>query len=336
MKLEWDKLEGKILKDTKTNEDRYEILKKIGVGGAGKVYLAHDILEDRQVAIKTANPDPTMSNAAERFKMEAKILKLLKSPFIIEFYDYIVQDGVQMIVMEYVEGISLDKKLKKEKRITPDEVIKFTKQLLMALEEVHHHRAYHRDIKPDNIHITVEGNIKLLDFGIIQESEDQNLTKQGSVIGTVSYMSPEIIRNPSKNASPRTDIYSVGIMAYELLLGEKPFNADEEMISVQEKNNNLARKIVFETAVPPTEVDPQIPENLSNFVMRLIDKDPNDRYQTTKEALADLKKVISGEEVDSFEGDSSISTKNQIILLSTIAAASIIFFIVAIVLAFTL
>ncbi len=336
MKLRWDQLEGKKIKDKGDGKDRYIIKNSIGKGGAGKVYLANDKFENRLVAIKTADPNATMSSFDKRFKMEASILSKLNSPYIISFYDYFVQDGIQMIVMEYVEGVSLEQKLKKEKRISKDEALKFTKQLLEALEEVHSHKVYHRDIKPDNIHISVEGNIKLLDFGIIQEKIDQDLTRQGSVIGTVSYLAPEIILNPMKKANPRTDIYSVGIMIYELLTGVKPFNADAGLMGA-EKNNNLARKIAYEKAIPPSEVDGSIPEELSHFVMRLIDKDPADRYQSTKEALVDINRVIGGEKINNLQGYYSgeakeYSMKKQIIVLSTIATVFLLFFIFGILL----
>ncbi len=334
--LEWDKLEGKTINEHGNGSPRYEVLSTIGVGGAGKVYLAHDIVEDRKVAVKAANPSPTMSNSDKRFQMEANILSKLNSPYIIKFYDYFIQDGIQMIIMEYVEGISLDTKLKKEKRISTDEALKFTKQLLEALHEVHAHKVYHRDIKPDNIHITVEGNMKLLDFGIVQESEEQNLTKQGSVIGTVSYMSPEIILNPYKKANPRTDIYSVGVMAYELLTGVKPFKAKDGLYG-SEKNNDLAINIVKTPAIHPSEVDSSIPENVSHFVMRLIDKDPADRYQTAKEALSDIVKIINGEDASNLQGyyadeEEGFSMKKQIIVLSSIAATFVVLFIIAILL----
>ncbi len=335
MKLKWDQLEGKKIKDKGTGPERYIVKSTIGKGGAGKVYLATDTFEDKTVAIKTADPNATMSNFEKRFKMEADILSKLNSPYIIAFYDYFIQDGIQMIIMEYVEGVPLDQKLKKERRISSEEALKFTKQLLEALNEVHSHRVYHRDIKPDNIHITVEGNMKLLDFGIIQETIDQDLTRQGSVIGTVSYLAPEIILNPYKKANPRTDIYSVGIMIYELLTGVKPFSADPGLMGA-EKNNNLAKKIAFEAAIPPSEVDGNIPEEISHFVMRLIDKEPSDRYQNAKEALADIKKVMNGESINSLQGyyggeTKDYSMKKQIIILSSIASAFLVLFIIIII-----
>ncbi len=334
MKIEWNRLDGKTIKDKGVGEERYRILDTIGEGGAGKVYLAYDIFEDKQVAIKTADPKPTMSNADVRFKMEADILSKLHSPYVIEFFDYFTQDDIQMIVMEYVEGVSLESKLKKEKIVSSEEAIKITKQLLEALQEVHSHEVFHRDIKPDNIHITVEGNVKLLDFGIVQESEDQDLTKEGSVIGTISYMSPEIITSKDKIANPRTDIYSVGVMLYELITGVKPFNAKAGLVGMQ-KNNDLARDIVFNPAIPPVEVDGSIDENLSNFVMRLIDKDPYDRYQNTQEALEDLNKLVKGGEIAAFDeyGSGKISANKQIIILSAIAASFVVAFVLALILA---
>ncbi len=299
--LKWDQLEGKMIKDHGNGKDRYLVQTTIGHGGAGKVYLAKDLREKKLVAIKTANPQATMSNFEKRFEMEANILKKLNNPYIISLFDYFRQDGIQMIVMEYVEGIALDKKLKKEKTLPVKEVLKLIQQLLSALQEVHSHRVYHRDIKPDNIHITVDGNMKLLDFGIIQETIEQDITKQGSVVGTVSYLAPEIIINPYKKANPKTDIYSVGIMAYELLTGVKPFNAEEGLVGT-EKTNNLARKIAYEPAVNPSMIDRNISLEVSHFVMRLIEKEPADRYQSTKEALVDIKKIINREPISSLQG----------------------------------
>lgn len=314
--LEWDKLEGMVIKD------KYEIQSSLGSGGAGKVYLAKDIIDNKMVAIKTSDPNQTMSNYKERFKMEAKILSKLNNPYIIKFYDYFSEEGIEMIVMEYIEGISLDDKLLKEKSIDQKEAIKYTHQLLIALSEVHSHKVYHRDIKTANIHITTEGNVKLLDFGIVQESINQDLTRQGSVIGTVSYMAPEIIKNTYKKANPRTDIYSVGIMLYQLLTGIKPFKADEGILS-SEKNNNLARKIVYEPALTPTEIDPSISEEISHFVMKLIEKEPGDRYQNTKEALDELDKIMNGKPISELNGyyeeeTKSYSMKKQIIIITTI------------------
>ncbi len=341
MKLRWDQLEGKKIKDKGTGEDRYTVTSSIGKGGAGKVYLAKDKFEgDKLVAIKTADPDATMSNFEQRFKMEANILSKLKSPNIISFYDYFSQDGFQMIIMEYVEGISLDDKLKKERRLPIDDALKITKQLLSALTEVHSHKVFHRDIKPDNIHITVEGKVKLLDFGIIQETFDQDLTRQGSVIGTVSYLAPEIILNPSKKANARTDIYSVGVMLYELVTGVKPFVASKGLMGT-EKTNDLARKIAFDQAIPPIDVDGNIPKEVSHFIMRLIEREADDRYQSTKDAIADLEKIMNGGSINELQGYYSDETKEysmkkQIIILSSAASAFVVFFILAIIMLFTL
>lgn len=341
MMLKWDQLEGKKIKDKGNGQDRYVVTNTIGKGGAGKVYLAKDTFQDdKLVAIKTADPNATMSNFEKRFKMEADILSKLNSPYIISFFDYFIQDGIQMIVMEYVEGIPLDKKLRKERRLSKEDSLKFTKQLLEALHEVHSHKVYHRDIKPDNIHITIDGNVKLLDFGIVQETVDQDLTRQGSVIGTVSYLAPEIIQNPYKKANPRTDIYSVGVMLYELLTGVKPFNADAGLVGA-DKNNNLARKIVLDPVVDPTDIDGTIPQEVSHFVMMLINKEPADRYQSAKDALLDINRVMNGEAIHALEGyyageSKDFTMKKQIIILSAVAAAFLILFIVAIILFMTL
>ncbi len=326
--IEWDKLEGRTLKN------RYEIQGVIGQGGAGKVYLANDLLENKQVAIKTSNPYQTMSNYKERFKMEAKTMSKLSHPNIVKFYEYFEIDNIEMIAMEYVEGISLESKLKKAKQIDPTEALVYTRELLSALQEVHSHKVFHRDIKTDNIHITVDGTVKLLDFGIVQETLDQDLTRQGSVIGTVSYMAPEIIKSTYKKANERTDIYSVGVMLYQLLTGAKPFIADSGLIG-NEKNTNLARKIAFEPPVAVNEINISISKQVNHFVMKMIEKEPSDRYQNTKDALEDINKIIEGSSVDALKGYYEVETKDysmkkQIIIITLVIAVILILLSVAI------
>ncbi len=333
--MQWNRLEGKTIKDKGVGQERYEILKTIGNGGAGMVYLAHDLKEDRHVALKVCDPSTTMSNAKQRFEMEARILSKLNSQHIIAFYDSFTQDGTDMIVMEYVEGVSLDDKLKREKRIQTSETIHIITQILIALEEVHHHKVFHRDIKPDNIHITVDGQVKLLDFGIIQESSDQNLTKEGNVIGTISYLAPEIIRAPQRKASTKTDVYSVGIMMYELLTGVKPFKSKPGISDIAQRNNDLAMNIITATVVTPNEMDATIDPLLSSFVMKMLSRDPSDRYQSAADALDDLSKIQKGQHVprlQSYNEEEEVSSSNkQIAILGSIAAATVIFFIIAVV-----
>ncbi len=320
--IKWNDLNGQILLD------RYEILKEIGEGGAGKVYLAFDKKENRNVAIKTANPHATMSNFLERFEKEAKILSKLEHPNIIKFYDLIEVDDVKMIVMEYVEGISLEDKFRQEKSLPVEEVIEYAEQILSALAVVHENKYFHRDIKTDNMHITVDGKIKLLDFGIVQESDDQDLTRQGSVIGTVSYLAPETIRNPDMPSNPRTEIYSLGIMLYQLLAGVKPFKANPALVG-GERNNDLARKIIGTPAIPLNEIDNSISDEVNHFVMKMIEKNPDDRYQTTTEALKDLDAIKKGKTVQSMSGyyhqeTKEYSMKKQIIIISVAIVVAVI------------
>lgn len=312
--IKWDDLNGKII------NDRYEILKEIGEGGAGKVYLAFDKIENRNVAIKTANPYATMSNFQERFEKEAKILNKLDHPNIIKFYELIKVDSVKMIVMEYVEGISLEDKFRQEKSLPEDEVLDYAEQILSALSAVHEKKYFHRDVKTDNMHITVEGKVKLLDFGIVQESDDQDLTRQGSIIGTVSYLAPEIIRSPDIPSNPRTEIYSLGIMLYQLLAGVKPFKSNPVLVG-GEKSNDLARKIINNPALPINEIDNSISDEVNHFVMKMIEKNPDDRYQTTDEALKDLESIKKGKGIQSMSGyyrqeTKEYSMKKQIVIIS--------------------
>ncbi|BDU67494.1 MAG: hypothetical protein TYPL_1470 [Candidatus Tyloplasma litorale] len=295
--LNWNNLEGKIIKDHGNGEERYFIKNSIGSGGSGRVYLAYDKLQNKDVAIKTYNPNQAMSNVNKRFQMEAKVLSKINHPNIVSFIDYFQQDTLDMIVMEYVEGIPLSKKLERDKIIFPNVVLKYTKKILLALEEIHKEKVYHRDIKPENILITVDDNLKLLDFGIVQEKQNQNLTSQGAVIGTISYLAPEIILDSNKKANARTDLYSVGIVMYQLLTGYKPFKAEEGLEGIN-INNSLAMNIIKEKPLPPSTIDANINDDLSYFVMKLIEKDPFDRYQNTTEALKDLDKLINNKSLN--------------------------------------
>ncbi len=318
--IKWDNLENEVI------NDRYEIKKLIGEGGAGKVFLAYDKKKERNVALKTSNPNQTMSNYKKRFYMEAKVLSSLKHKNIVDFYEYIKVDDINIIVMEYVEGKTLKEKIDKKDYISREQSLKYIKQILSALNEVHSHKVYHRDIKTDNIHITVDDNVKLLDFGIIQFDEDQNLTRQGSVIGTISYLAPEIILNTHKKANEKTDIYSLGILFYQLLTGIKPFKENREIENASERNNDLASKIVYKPVVSPKDIDATISQELNHLVMKMIEREPSDRYQTTEDVLKDLNSLNSGKPISEMQGyyedeseeHSEKSMKKQIIILTTI------------------
>ena len=325
--IEWNKLENLVIKD------RYQVLQGLGEGGAGKVYLAFDKIKNRKVAIKTSNPNQTMSNYETRFYMEAKILSKLSHPNIIKFYEYILVDNVNMIIMEYVEGTSLKSKLDKHDYISRDQALKYVKQILSALNVIHSHQVYHRDIKTDNIHITIDGDVKLLDFGIVQIAEDQNLTRQGSVIGTISYLAPEIILDPFKKANERTDIYSLGILFYQLLTKIKPFKENGTIANVAERNNDLARKIAFEPVLGPREIDGKISKEIDHLVMKMIEKDPNDRYQTTLEVLNDLHSLNSGGSINQLKGYYKEETeehtmKKKIVILTIVTSIILLILIV--------
>lgn len=329
--IKFDNLEGQLIKG------KYRVKNKIGSGGAGKVYLAYDEVNNRNVAIKAANPHTTMSNFKERIDIEAKILSKCNHENIIKYYENFEIDGIKMIIIEYIEGISLEDKLHNEKTISVEEALKFSTQLLSALEELHSHKSYHRDIKPSNIHITTDGDIKLLDFGIVQESTDQEITRQGAVIGTISYMAPEILMDPSRKSDERTDIYSLGIMLYKLLTGVAPFKLTNDLnVKLIDKNSALAFKIVKDIAIEPHEVEPSISAEVSHFVMKLIEKTPEDRYQKVSEALADIKKIQNGATLKDLQGyyeeeTKAFTTRKQIIVLSSVAGFILILIIVSII-----
>jgi len=255
------------------------------------------------------DPSATMSNHKERFDIEAKILSKLNHKNIIKHYDDFVFDGVDMIVMEYVEGISLEEKMRKGNPIDEKEALKYTKQILSALTEVHSHKVFHRDLKTSNIHITVDGNVKLLDFGIAQATIDQDLTRQGSVIGTISYMAPEIIKSANKKANERTDIYSLGIMLYQLLTEVKPFKVNETL-NGPERNNDLARKIVNDIPVPVIDINKSISKETNYLVLKMIEKDPAERYQTSASVLKDLEVAMNESGLENMQDYRAEETKD--------------------------
>ena len=330
--IEWDKLENQVI------NNRYEIKNSIGEGGAGKVYIAFDRTKQRKVAIKTSNPNQSMSNYKERFFMEAKILSKLNHPNIVKFYEYISIEDINMIVMEFIEGESLKKKIDNQSYITKEQSLKYIKQILSALSVIHSHKVFHRDIKTDNIHITIGDNVKLLDFGIIQVAEDQNLTRQGSVIGTISYLAPEIILDPFKKASERTDIYSLGVLFYQLLTGLRPFKEDNNLKSLSDRNNDLASKIAYKPVISPKSIDESISDEMNHLVMKMIERDPSDRYQSTSEVLEDINSLNKGKKVDHMKGyyedeTEEHSMKKQIILLTSVIS-TILLILIAVILYF--
>ncbi len=260
-------------------DGRYEIEGLIGIGGMANVYRAYDIIDGRTVAVKILR-DEHMGNdeLLRRFRNESKAISVLSHPNIVKVFDVSFNDKVQYIVMEYIDGITLKEYIEQQGVIKWKEAVHFLVQILRALQHAHDKGIVHRDIKPQNMMLLRDGTIKVTDFGIARFSRNDDSTLSDRTIGSVHYISPEQARGDVTDG--RADIYSVGVMMYEMLTGRLPFEADTP-VSVALKQIELEPK-------RPREINPSIPEGLESIVMWAMQKDVNKRYQSAAEMLRDL------------------------------------------------
>jgi len=257
----------------------YEVIALIGAGGMGRVYKARNIISNREEAMKVLLPDLTSERElAARFMMEIRTLATLDHPNIAQLRTAFQFQNQLVMIMEFVEGVTLEK-LSSEMAIPTDRMVDFATQALSALSFAHTHGVIHRDIKPANIMITTHGMVKLMDFGIAKNADEMHLTRPGMTIGSVYYMSPEQVRGGTVDA--RSDIYSFGITLYESLTGRKPFQADTSYSVLNAQLN--------EAPVPPIQVNPALPPELNAIVLRALEKSPDARFQTAQEFHDALK-----------------------------------------------
>ncbi len=265
--------------------ERYRLKEKIGSGGMADVYLADDLLLGREVAVKVLHPqfasDPSF---IQRFRHEAQAAANLNHPNIVNIYDWGNEEELYYIVMEYVEGRDLKEILKNEGRILPERAAEIAAEICAALQFAHRHNLVHRDIKPHNVFITSLGQVKVMDFGIARERNGGGMTQTGVVMGTPQYISPE--QAQGLQVDGRSDIYSLGVVLYEMLTGRVPFD-DPSPVTV-------AYKHVREDPVPPSVIDPEIPPTLEAIVMKAMAKNPANRFQTAQEMKADLLRFLEG------------------------------------------
>ncbi len=259
--------------------DRYEILKSIGEGGMANVYLANDTILDRKVAVKVLRGDLSSDDKfIRRFQREALSVSNLSHPNIVEVYDVGEEDGNYYIVMEYIEGKTLKQLLKKRETLTLPEVIDIMTQLTDGLTHAHESYIIHRDIKPQNIMILDNGMVKITDFGIAMALNATQLTQTNSVMGSVHYLPPE--QANGKSATVKGDIYSLGIMMYELLTGSVPFKGDNAV--------EIALKHMKEKMPSIRKINPTIPQSVENIIMKATAKNPKNRYETVHDMHEDL------------------------------------------------
>ncbi len=265
-------------------DGRYEIQEIVGVGGMSVVYKAYDNVDDRVVAVKILKDEfLTNDDFVRRFKNESKAIALLSHPNIVKVYDVSFGEKLQYIVMEYVDGITLKEYIQKQGAITWNDALFFTTQILKALQHAHDKGIVHRDIKPQNIILLHNGNIKVADFGIARFSRSETRTLTDTAIGSVHYISPEQAKG--EFTDEKADIYSVGVVLYEMLAGKVPFEAESAVsVALMQLQNNAKRL---------TEINPDIPLGLEQICIHAMEKDPKDRYQSATEMLLDVEEVIN-------------------------------------------
>lgn len=261
-------------------DGRYEIQEVIGVGGMAVVYKAYDNIDDRIVAVKILK-DEYLANEEfrRRFKNESKAIAVLSHPNIVKVFNVSYGDRLQYIVMEYVEGITLKEYIEQQGKLGIKETVHFTMQILRALQHAHDKGIVHRDIKPQNIMLLSNGNIKVTDFGIARFSYSDTKTMTDSAIGSVHYISPEQARGGTTD--DRADIYSVGVVMYEMLTGQVPFQSDNSVSVALMQLQNEAKK--------PRELNNNIPVGLEQIVIHAMRKNTRERYQSAAEMLLDIE-----------------------------------------------
>jgi eukaryotic-like serine/threonine-protein kinase len=259
---------------------RYELGRQLGSGGMARVFLAHDRLLDRDVAVKVLS-EPYAGDPAfvERFRREASAAAGLNHPNIVAVYDRGEADGSYYIVMEYLSGPTLKDIIRRRGPLPPAEAVDVALGILAALAAAHKRGVIHRDVKPQNVMASEDGRIKVADFGIARAGEDSGMTEAGSIIGTAQYLSPEQARGDEVTAA--SDCYSVGIVLYELLTGRVPFDGDRSMA--------VAMKQIAEPPQPPHELRPDLPPDLEAVVLKALRKRPSERYRTAEEFSGDLR-----------------------------------------------
>jgi eukaryotic-like serine/threonine-protein kinase len=268
-------------------DGRYRVVRKLGTGGMANVYLAEDQELGRSVAIKMLDERHSQDEQfVERFRREAKNAAGLSHPNIVSIYDRGQAEGTYYIAMEYLEGRTL-KELLITRGPTPLAVaIDYARQILAALGFAHRHGIVHRDIKPHNVVVAPDGRLKVTDFGIARSGTSQ-MTETGSIIGTAQYLSPEQAKGAP--VTPASDIYSVGIVLYEMLTGSVPFTGDTPL--------EIAMKHLSTTPLPPSEIRHDVPHELDSIVLRALAKNPEDRYQSADEMDVDLARASHGQAV---------------------------------------
>lgn len=269
---------------------KYEIQTRIGRGGAGTVYRAHDPDLNRDVAIKVLAPHLVENQElVERFHREARLAAQLDHPNIVTIYDVGTEGGWHYFVMQYLDGPTLSEIIQEKAPLSGNETLAVLRPLADAIDYAHRHGIVHRDIKPGNIIVNSQGQVKLTDFGIVQASHESPLTITGNILGTPNYMSPEQVEGQSVNG--RSDQYSLGVMTYEMLSGQLPFQVQNP--------GALLYKIAHEQTPPIGRLQPNLPQEVDIVLERVLAKKPEKRFETTRDFVETLARALSREPKES-------------------------------------
>jgi serine/threonine protein kinase/Flp pilus assembly protein TadD len=264
---------------------RYQVVEELGKGGMGKVYRVLDQKLNEEVALKLIKPEIALDKkTVERFSHELKVARKIVHKNIARMFDLNEEKGTHYITMEYVRGEDLKRLIRKIGQFSAGKAVSIAKQVCEGLAEAHRLGIIHRDLKPQNIMVDEEGNVRIMDFGIARSLKEKGITGAGVLVGTPEYMSPEQVEG--KEIDERSDIYSLGIVIYEMVTGRAPFEGDTPF--------SVALKQKTETPPHPKKINSQLPEDLDNLILRCLEKDKSNRYQSAEEVLSDLNKIEEG------------------------------------------
>lgn len=300
----------KELSMSKIINSRYEIVKKIGSGGMAEVYLAKDLVLNRDVAVKVLRGDLSSDPVALlRFQREANAGSGLNHPNVVEIYDVGQDEDSQYIVMEYIKGVTAKELIHRRGSLEVPEAVDFMYQLALGLAKAHKQGIVHRDIKPQNILVKGDGTLKITDFGIAQSEDALQLTKTDSVIGSIHYLAPELVRG--EGASVQSDIYALGIIFYEILTGEVPFSGDMPV--------EIAMKQLQEPIPSVQTFNPNIPNSVVNIINKATSKNVKNRYRSVENMIEDLTSALDANRVNELLWVPQHQTLEETKLISTIS-----------------